>query len=246
MNQFATVAETVDKANPDIRILQEWQQFGVTAGIAGTLGGSDYRAPTEGDPRDPWAALQATLGASRLIMSRQPHGNRIAVHQDTRLDARVLDGFDGHVTTQPGVFVAVTVADCVPIYLAAPRGTAVGILHGGWRGIAKGIVESGISELASCAQCLPREVLMHCGISICGDCYDVGPEVWEALGEDRPSVATPIDLSVTAARRAARVGVESISISPACTAHDRNRLQSFRRDGAASGRMAAFIGKTPP
>ena len=41
MNQFATVAETVDKVNPHIRILQEWQQFGVTAGIAATLGGSD-------------------------------------------------------------------------------------------------------------------------------------------------------------------------------------------------------------
>ena len=53
-----------------------------------------------------------------------------------------VEGIDGWVTTAPGVLLTVTVADCIPVYLAVP-GKAVALLHAGWRGTAGGILARG-------------------------------------------------------------------------------------------------------
>ena len=56
------------------------------------------------------------------------------------------EGIDGWVTTSPGVLLTVTVADCIPVYLAVP-GRGVALLHAGWRGTAAGILERGVARL---------------------------------------------------------------------------------------------------
>ena len=48
---------------------------------------------------------------------------------------------DGHVSAAPGLAPLVFVADCLPIALAGPGGVAM--LHGGWRGLAAGIIGAG-------------------------------------------------------------------------------------------------------
>ena len=67
---------------------------------------------------------------------------------------------DGHVSGRPGTAIAVTVADCVPVFIAHPSG-AIALLHSGWRGTAArsssgigGVDGSGLSA---------GELLMHTG-----------------------------------------------------------------------------------
>ena len=47
---------------------------------------------------------------------------------------------DGHATRASGVLLTVSVADCAPIALVAPEACVVALLHGGWRGVAAGIL----------------------------------------------------------------------------------------------------------
>ena len=246
MSPLPSVAETVDPNAPDIRIFHQWEVQGVNAGLAGAAGGVDYRLPPEGHGLpEAWEDLARHLDAAAMVVSRQPHGAAVRCHRPAATTG-ILEGFDGHVTREPGTYLAVTVADCVPVYLCHPGGPCVGIIHAGWRGVAAGVVEAGIHAMTEISEESHPDLVIHCGISICGSCYEVGPEVWVALGEPEPKTAVPIDLRDVIARRAQRAGVRKITVSPACTAHHSDGLQSHRQMGLKSGRMAAYVGIVEP
>jgi purine-nucleoside/S-methyl-5'-thioadenosine phosphorylase / adenosine deaminase len=246
VSPFTSVAETPDRATPDLRILEHWKVYGVRAGLAGTAGGVDYRLPPKGHGLpSPWARLKAQLGFTAMVVSRQPHGGVVRVH-GPETAPRILQGFDGHITRERGLCLAVTVADCIPVYLCHPGGPSIGIFHAGWRGVAAGIVEAGVRTMEEVSGHAAGDLIMHCGVGICGSCYEVGPEVWEAVEEPEPETNAPIDLRDVIARRAQGLGITLITVSPACTAHEGRGLQSHRRQGGLSGRMAAFIGIGEP
>ena len=54
--------------------------------------------------------------------------------------------------------LTVTVADCIPVYLAVP-GRGVALLHAGWRGTAHGILARGVAALRSLRQVDPATLL---------------------------------------------------------------------------------------
>jgi copper oxidase (laccase) domain-containing protein len=141
------------------------------------------------------------------------------------------------------VLLAVSVADCVPVYLTAPAAGAIALLHAGWRGTAAGILEAGIEVLERHAAVSRSDIVMHCGVSICGSCYEVGPEV--ILNVTGRSVDNPerLDLRAELARRAERAGVTEVTISPHCAAHDGGRFHSHRASGGRAGRMIAYLGR---
>jgi YfiH family protein len=167
-----------------------------------------------------WRQLREALGFSEAVHAAQVHGTRVLHHEAAGTAGLFLaDEADGHATRAPGVLLTVSVADCIPISLVDPERRAVALLHGGWRGVAAGIVERGIAELAARAGSHARSLYLHFGPAICGACYEVGPEVHEALGKARPSAAQPIDLRAVAAERALGCGVPAaqLSISAYCT-----------------------------
>ena len=49
---------------------------------------------------------------------------------------------------QAGIVCAVLTADCVPLFLTDKLGSFVCLLHVGWRGLAVGVIESGLSAVA--------------------------------------------------------------------------------------------------
>ena len=82
-------------------------------------------------------------GGARLATATQVHGAR--VRRRTARAGRAgsaVDDADGHVAADRGTALAVTVADCVPVFIAHPSG-AIALLHSGWRGTAARIVERG-------------------------------------------------------------------------------------------------------
>src|SRR5690606_18360795 len=101
---------------------------------------------------------------------------------------------DGHATRAPGLLLAVSVADCVPVSLVDPERRAVALLHAGWRGAAAGILERGLEVLAERLLARPEDLHVHLGPAICGGCYEVGPEVHRALGLPEPPAPAPVDL----------------------------------------------------
>ena len=226
-------------------------ELGIVAGVTAARDGFDLRL----DPDQPddavtarWAGLPRRLGAglSGVVVSRQVHGARLGLHREPHDGVRVLDGLDGHVSDAGGLLLAVTVADCVPVYLADPAGGALGLLHAGWRGVAAGVLEAGIERLCELSGTAPCQIVMHCGVSICGACYKVGPEVFEAVVGEPREAPTGLDLREVLRLRALALGLERVTLSPWCSAHDASEFYSHRRSGGRDGRMAAYLGRPMP
>jgi hypothetical protein len=141
------------------------------------------------------------------------------------------------------VLLSVSVADCVPVYVADPESGAFALLHSGWRGTAAEILADGVKILGAHAGVSTKNLVIHCGISICGACYEVGSEVANALGMGVPEgTKIRVDLRSHLAEQAWALGIREISVSPLCSAHDAD-LHSHRASGGKPGRMLAYLGR---
>jgi YfiH family protein len=171
-----------------------------------------------------------------VLFGHQVHGAGIAVR--ARPDAAFLDPgealpkVDGQVAERPGLTALVLVADCLPVALAGPRGTAM--LHCGWRGLAAGIVGRGVEATGA------GHAAIGPGVGPC--CYEVGEEVLDAFSSLGDGVAQGrmLDLPEVARRALARAGVEAVESSRLCTSCEEERFFSHRRDGPATGRQAGM------
>ncbi len=202
-------------------------------------------APPPSAP-DRWKALLEASGFWTVANTQQVHGAHVAVHYDLPRGVHVQSGpADGHVTSRPGVLLAVTIADCVPVYLVDPEARVVALLHAGWRGIAAGIMVEGVGALRSRFGSQPADLHMHLGPAICGACYEVGPEVFVALGLPAPAGPTPVDVRAALVSRARAAGVAEgqITVSQECTLCGTAGLFSHR--GGRSERQAALLGIRP-
>jgi polyphenol oxidase len=192
--------------------------------VHGTTGRTDdmslFGRSAAGEVMQRWLRLRAELACRTVVHARQVHAADVIHHE--RLPAGVLvagDG-DGHCTAQAGVLLTVSVADCVPIFLVAPDVRCIALLHGGWRGVAAGILERGVEQLAMRFGAEPAGMRVHFGPAICGDCFEVGPEVPRSLGvPGNGEEKQRLDLRAVLAERARRCGVADAhtSTSAHCT-----------------------------
>lgn len=175
-----------------------------------------------GPALDRWRRLVAATEMETVAHARQVHEADLWIHRERGAPGvMVMDGFDGHVTDRPGLLLSVGVADCVPVSVVDPDHRVVALVHAGWRGTALGIVERAIHRIVESWQSVPGALWVHCGPAICGECYEVGPEVHAGVhpGREPPSAPTPIDLRAAIFERAMALGVPAaqISISAHCT-----------------------------
>ena len=193
-----------------------------------------------GDVMDRWACLQdglAALHIDRLATAHQTHGAIVETHGGGWRGWLRLRGVDGHVTSTPGTALAVTIADCTPVFVAHPGG-AVAALHAGWRGTAARILDVGLDALG--AMGFPAdECVVHLGASICGGCYEVGPEVLRAVRGIPAKGKSHLDVREVLLDQARRRGIGQISVSPACTRCHSDRFFSHR--GGDLGRQLGVI-----
>ena len=229
-----------------------WLLQGTTG--RGDDGGYDLglfgRTPV-GEAVDRWRRLREALGVRGAAHARQVHGNDILLHTAGPPGLVVSERYDGHATTHPDILLTVSVADCVPISLVEPRARAVAILHGGWRGVAAGILERGVALLLQLAGAEAGALFLHLGPATCGRCYEVGPEVFEALELPVPPRPTPLDLRAALADRAGALGLDParISLSAFCTrcgdGDDATATPFFSHRGGCAGRQLGFLAVRP-
>jgi polyphenol oxidase len=225
------------------------ERYGVAAGITGRGfepgRGFDLglwgREPV-GDVMNRWLAFRrASSDFSAVVLGNQVHGTDVR-RIDVSEGWTQIEGIDGWVTTTPGILLTVTVADCIPVYLVAP-GRGVALLHAGWRGTARGILERGLGTLLEASETGAADLVMHCGVGICGRCYEVGSEVMSGCGvpADGPG-PWHLDLRSVLTEQAHRLGLITVSSSAWCSAHDRPSFYSHRASGGRDGRMVAYAG----
>jgi purine-nucleoside/S-methyl-5'-thioadenosine phosphorylase / adenosine deaminase len=227
-----------------------WQErYGVVAGITGR--GADpgrgfdlglWSKEPVGEVMSRWLAFRRGMSEFQAVaLGNQVHGVEIMTLDQGR-GWIYVEGIDAWITTAPGILLTVTIADCVPVYLVVP-GRGVALLHAGWRGTAAGILERGLRGLLGVTGSSLSNVVMHCGVGICGDCYEVGSEVMTGCGVPAPGRGPwHIDLRTCLAEQARALGITQVTISDWCSAHDRSSFYSHRASRGTDGRMLAYIG----
>lgn len=184
------------------------------------------------------ARLCGALGFSEgsMLTARQIHEAAVLTHTAPQepspfaVPGSPTPDADGHATRAAGLAPLVFVADCLPIALRGPGGVAM--VHGGWRGLAGGIIERG-AELVGATH-----AAIGPGINQC--CFEVGEEVLEAfafLGEDLVD-GWMLDLPGVAERLLGRAGVTSVESARLCTSCSPELFFSHRRDKGRTGRQA--------
>lgn len=202
----------------------------------------------EASVRENRARFFSALGVpvDALAIPRQVHSAVVA-----RVDAPgPVPGTDALVTDTPGVYLCVTIADCVPILLHDPAHRAVAAVHAGWRGSAAGILSLALKLMRSAYGTRPEDLRAYVGPAAGGCCYEIGPEVAErfpAKYVTRRPAGLRLDLKGFNADTLLGAGLDPVhmEVSPLCTITESALLHSYRRDGPLSGRMMAVIGIRP-
>ena len=180
---------------------------------------------------------------------KQVHGIVVADAADPTSSSPIEA--DAAWTDRSGGVCAVLTADCLPVLFCDRAGTRIAAAHAGWRGLVGGVLTATVQAMGAD----PAELLVWLGPAIGPDVFEVGDEVRQVFIERDPDnqqyfMPSPAgrwlaDLYGLAGRELAGLGIAAISGGGFCTYTDRDRFYSYRRDGAASGRMASLIWLQP-
>jgi len=185
--------------------------------------------------------LAAAVGAprERFLYGRQVHEATVRRATEPPGPERPHAPEDGQATALEDAPALVFVADCLPVMLVADG--AVAALHGGWRGLAAGILAEGVRALEELGGDGPVRAAL--GPSARGCCCEVGEEVHAAFeGHDARVGERNLDLAKVARDQLAAAGVDEVSDVGLCTiCADPALFFSHRRDGGVTGRQAGVV-----
>jgi len=218
-----------------------------------------------GVSQGPWASLN--LGDHVADNPDAVAGNRASLSDELKLPAcpqwlqqvhgvRVVNASldigveppqaDAAWSDQAGCVLAVMTADCLPILITSRCGKAIAAAHGGWRGLAGGIVQETVTSLPVAAS----KLIAWLGPAIGPQHFEVGSDVCAAFAD--PDFAPHFvpregmkgkylaDIFGLARVLLHRSGVTEVYGGGLCTVAD-SRFYSHRRDAGVTGRMAALI-----
>jgi len=199
---------------------------------------------------DPSRILSLQLRHTRGVIFQQRGEAMMDLHQK----ADALGGADGLVVAEPDSIPALTVADCMPIWLFDQKNEVFGLLHSGWRGT--GILKKAVTGMVSRFGSAPEDISAILGPSIGACCYAVPEE--RAMGfaaefgetsihvasaeQGKDGVSFSIDLRAANIHLAENLGLGALLDVKICTSCSPT-LGSFRRQGAQDfTRMLAICG----
>ncbi|HEY3380061.1 MAG TPA: peptidoglycan editing factor PgeF [Armatimonadota bacterium] len=188
-----------------------------------------------------------------LVAAQQVHGTALAwVGTADRgrgafgLDDAVPDT-DGLLVSEPGVPVAMQVADCAPVLIVDPVRRVLAAVHAGWRGALAGIASAAVREMTDRAHSDPAHLLIGIGPTLCPACLEVGADVAEAVEDafgpavlQRGGEKPHLDIRAMIAADLACVGIDGrqIIVHRACPRCHTARYFSHRGQQGQAGRFA--------
>jgi len=193
-----------------------------------------------------------TVARNRMLLSdllhtepvwlKQVHGNVVASADE----ASCLPEADACIARHRDSVCVVLTADCLPILLCDTKGSVVGAVHAGWKGLAAGVIEATVKEMGVD----PQSMMAWLGPAISQSSFEVGDEVRTVFVEADPKAASAFiqgqdgkwmaDIYALARLRLNALGITQIYGGEFCTFKDHERFFSHRRDGV-TGRMGTFI-----
>ena len=218
------------------------------AAVPGLVHGFERRSPADRpETREESHArvARALESHGRLLLLKQVHGAEVA---EAPWDG--IPEADASCTAAPGFLLGIQTADCLPVLVVDPHRRLAAAAHAGWRGTAAGIATRATAALVARGSDA-QDLVAAIGPGIGPCCYEVGEDLRAAFGpagapffrggaNGRPH----LDLRAVNARQLVDAGLrpEAVHHVDECTRCRADLYPSFRRDGAAAGRMISFVG----
>lgn len=153
---------------------------------------------------------------------------------------------DAMITKKSGIGLAISAADCTPIFIYDPEKSIIAAVHSGWKGTQKQILKKVLSNLDYHFKSGPENLYVYIGPSISQMNYEVGEDV-AILFDQKYFLLKEKKIYLDVGRAnydmLLNFGIpkENIEVSEFCTFKEAELLHSYRRDGNRSGRMLGVI-----
>src|SRR3989344_4656004 len=192
--------------------------------------------------------INSNLHLKKIVFMKQVHGN-VTSFVDLSSPGVILDT-DGIITNKQHIALCALTADCLPIFIYDPKNLCVGVVHAGYKGILKGVIEEATANFVKKASKV-TDLLIGIGPSIGVCCYSVSRE---RVGQFQDKFAGFediysadkgryfLDLKSVAKQILVNSGVNSKNIDtmPVCTSCNNNIYYSYRKK-AGGGVFASVI-----
>jgi YfiH family protein len=177
-----------------------------------------------------------------IVLQRQAHTDIITFVEK----GGQIGESDALITDKLNVGLAISSADCTPVFIYDKKNRLIAGVHSGWRGTEKRILQKTLEKMFSDFGCSPENLFIYIGPSISQKNYEVGSEVanlfYEKYTRQR---GNKFLLDVNSANYdmiiEAGVPVKNIENSNLCSYEMKDLLHSYRRDGLQSGRALGVI-----
>jgi YfiH family protein len=153
---------------------------------------------------------------------------------------------DALITNQKNLGLAITIADCTPIFIYDNKNKVVAGVHSGWRGTEKKILLKTLELLNINFNSNPQNMIVYLGPSISQANYEVGSEVADIFEAKYVSLKNGklfLDVGMANYNMLLDFGIPKVQIqkSELCTFEFASVLHSYRRDREKSGRSLGVI-----
>lgn len=191
----------------------------------------------------------AGIAPHDLVCGHQVHGVTLAVAgpadrgRGIRADSPPFPATDGVLTCEPGLPLALFVADCVPVLVYDPVHRAGAVVHAGREGTRAGIAEAAVRQMTASFGSVPADLFAVIGPSAGPCCYEVSESLaadWAEAG--MPCSGRRLDLWRANGRQLAAAGLPEnrIKICEICTICS-TRFHSHRRSGDGRRNLAVLM-----
>jgi YfiH family protein len=191
------------------------------------------------------------ISLESLVCAKQIHSScvRYAREEDRGRGALSYDNAisdtDGLVTDRKNLALAIFTADCLPIFFFDPQTPAIGLAHAGWRSTQENIASKTLQLMKGTFGSRPENICVGLGPAIRKCCYEVGEEFNGIFAGHTIKKGSRfcLDLAGVNQKQVLDFGVKPQNIFDAeiCTSCRSDGFFSYRREGAACGRMMALI-----
>lgn len=201
--------------------------------------------------RKNWDAVREATGLSGkpLVIPNMVHGDALidADAYTAEIDGLITVGeADAVYCRSRDRILTVTMADCLTALIFDPGRCTIAAVHAGWRGTRLGILGKTLQTLAEKDYIDPANTWVAFGPCLRSASLEVGEEVAAQLDSTfviRSEGKIHFDMPANNQSQALQAGIlpDHLRDMGGDTLPDATRYFSYRRDGQASGRLAAFI-----
>lgn len=183
------------------------------------------------------------LSENQIAFQKQVHGDQIRIVTEPGLRGES----DAMITNQSNIGLAISTADCTPIFIYDPITKIIAAVHSGWRSTQKRIVEKTLGKLKTEFDCSPADLICYIGPCISQKNYEVSTDFKDYF--DSKYLQPENDkykLNLKSANydmlREFGIPANNIEVSELCS-FEEDYLHSYRREGKVSGRALGVISR---